>query len=285
LVPSQHRDLLEVPLSAYEALDPQKWPGVRVHRTEKELFGHKRPVVVTFSESFFTQQAHALAAQMTKCVQKLETLAKDLRAWQEAKKGKIKRPGRPPAKSSLELRVKEILLPQHMKEVIKAEVGQTEEGIPTLTYRSDAAALNALIERVCGKTILFTDREGWSAEEIVEAYRGQAVVEDAFRTMNNWDFLRWEPMHHWTDQKIQVHALYCVVALMLVALIRKKVIEAGLRLSTHELIESLSKIVETVVIYPPAREPAPPRLATTLSHRDPTQVELQRILRLDDWRA
>lgn len=285
LVPSQHPDLLDVPLREYQPLKIPSSPGVRVYRTRREIFGQERTVVVTFSESFFSQQAQALAAQMAKCVQKLEALAEKLAAWQRGKASRPKQSGRPPCKRNVERRVKEILSAQHMQAVLSAEVGTDDKGIPTLSYKSDLEALHSLIDRLCGKTILFTDRQQWSAEEIVAAYRGQSTVEDAFRNMNNWDFLRWEPMYHWTDQKIGVHAFYCVVALMFVAVTRKRATEAGIELSTHKLIESLSKIVETVIVYPPAHEPSPPRLATTLSRRDATQAALLRALGLDRWRA
>ncbi len=91
-------------------------------------------------------------------------------------------------------------------------------------------------------------------------------------------------MFHWTDQTIRVHAFYCVPALTLVGVIRKQVSEAGLELSTHALLESLSKILETVVVYPPTRAPAPPRLATTLSRFDATQKRLYNALNLGRWR-
>jgi len=118
--------------------------------------------------------------------------------------------------------VNEILAPQHMRTLITAEVGGNGDGLPTLTYASDRPALQELINRLCGKTILFTDREAWSNEEIVAAYRSQSSIEETFREMNNWDFLRWMPMYHWTDQKIRVHAFYGVLALMLVGVIRKR---------------------------------------------------------------
>jgi transposase len=280
LVPSQHADLLDVPLKEYQELSAPQWAGVRAYRTRKEAFGQERTVVVTFSESFFSQQTQALATQMAKCAQKLETLAQELEAWRKAKSSKPKRYGKPPSQTNLERRVKTILAPQHMSALFSTQVGVDAKGLPTLSYRSHPEILQATIERVCGKTILFTDRADWSTEEIIAAYRGQASVEEAFRNMNNWDYLRWQPMYHWTDQKIRVHAFYCVMALMFVALLRKQVAQAGMDLSSHELLESLSKIVRTVLVYPPLEGSTKPRLVSTLSHRDPTQMALHRILGL-----
>ena len=69
--------------------------------------------------------------------------------------------------------------------------------------------------------------------------------------MKNVDFLRWQPAHHWTDQKLKVHGLYCVLALLLAMLARKVAFLAGVDLSLPALLEELSAIREVAVIYPP----------------------------------
>ena len=74
---------------------------------------------------------------------------------------------------------------------------------PELTYQTSPNALSRLIRSQLGKTILFTDSDDWTNEEIVLAYRSQHHVEDAFErdhddpwhgripsntdpTVNNW---------------------------------------------------------------------------------------------------
>ena len=48
---------------------------------------------------------------------------------------------------------------------------------------------------------------------ILAAYRGQSEIEACFRLMNDWDYMHFRPVFHWTDQKIRVHAFYCMLAL------------------------------------------------------------------------
>lgn len=283
LVASQHRDLLDIPLDPYQPLQGDEWAGVRAYRTQREIFGQSRTVVVTFSESFFSQQAQALLATMAKCVRKLDDLAKRLRAWHSPREGQRKPAGRPPRRSAVEQQVNAILSAQHMRQLIQVDIGDTQSGVPRLNFTSDQEGLHRLIERVCGKTILFTDRDSWTSEEIVSAYRAQSDIESRFRDMNDWDFLRWSPMYHWTDQKIRVHAFYCVLALMLVGVLRQRLAEAGIDLPPHALLDTLSKMLETVVIYPPAHPPAPPRLATTLSRFDAHQKAIYKALDLARW--
>ena len=75
--------------------------------------------------------------------------------------------------------------------------------------------------------------------------------------MKDTNFLRWQPAYHWTDQKLRVHALYCVLALLLASLARKVAIEAGIDITVLRLLKELSLIREVAVIYPPG----------TLAHR------------------
>ena len=284
LVASQHPDLLDVPLEQYQPLSGDEWAGVRAYRCQREVFGQMRTVVVTFSESFFSQQAQALLATMARCVRKLDELAKRLRAWHSPRPGQRPKPaGRPPGRSGVEQAVSAILSAQHMRGLIHVEIGAKDQ-VPTLNFTSDQNGLHRLIERTCGKTVLFCDRDQWTSEEIVSAYRAQSGIEERFRDMNNWDFLRWSPMFHWTDQKIRVHAFYCVLALMLVGVLRQRLADAAIDLPPHALLECLGKMLETVVIYPPAHPAAPPRLATTLSRFDTHQKAIYNALHLARWR-
>ncbi len=68
--------------------------------------------------------------------------------------------------------------------------------------------------------------------------------------MKNRDYLRWQPAFHWTDQKIKVHTLYCVLALLLATLARKMAWEAGNEVSLSVLLDDLSAMKEIALLYP-----------------------------------
>ena len=82
------------------------------------------------------------------------------------------------------------------------------------------------------------------------AYRSQYHIEDAFKQMKNPHFLGWSPMFHWTDSKIQVHAFYCVLALLLTSLLQRELARKGEPLSINRMLEELAGIRETLVVYP-----------------------------------
>src|SRR3989442_16034703 len=119
-----------------------------------------------------------------------------------------------------------------------------------LTRRASPNSFARLIKTRLGKTILFTDNDDWTNEEIVAGYRAQQHIESAFRDMKNPHFLGWSPMFHWTDSKIRVHAFYCVLALTLTSLLQRALHGHGLDLSLSRMMELLGGIQEVLLLYP-----------------------------------
>ena len=81
-------------------------------------------------------------------------------------------------------------------------------------------------------------------------------------------------MFHWTDSKIQVHAFYCVLALMLSSLLQRYLYHKNLDLSLPRILELLGGIQQTTVIFEPLAGARKPRLATCLSTKSPPQQAL-----------
>ena len=173
--------------------------------------------------------------------------------------------GKAPTAESVRKQVRDILKGQHMKNLIKTDV-HDKRGVVTLTYRCDRAAFARLSQRVLGKTILFTDNDNWTDEEIVLAYRGQSEVEDAFRTMKNPHFISIRPMYHWTDPMIHVHAFYCVLALTIASLLVRELHAKGINISIARLFDLLNRIDEVALIWP--RRPGRPSASSPPQPRD-----------------
>ena len=149
-----------------------------------------------------------------------------------------------------------------------------------LRWRLDHATLEALTQKRLGRTILLTDRRDWTAHEVVSAYRDLSRIEETFRNMKNTDFLSWQPAYHWTDQKLRVHAFYCVLALTLSTLAHKVVREAGVDLSLQAMLKELSAIREVALIYPSG---AHRKDQMTLSRMSPRQKKLFDILECGEF--
>ena len=196
LVPSQHSDLLSVPLERFAPLAGQRLASCLAYRTTKRVFGRENTIVITYNENLLEGQLQGINASLTKARRKLAELQASLRRRRE---GRLKQ-GQPPTAESVRKHVEQILSGQFLKALIHFEV--TPGKVPILSYRTNTAALARLMRTHLGKTILFTDNADWSNEEIVLGYRAQHHIESAFRDMKNPCFLSWSPMFHWTDSKI-----------------------------------------------------------------------------------
>lgn len=283
LVPSHFADLLALPLKKFRPLQHPRLQGTQALRLTRSVWEQDRTLVVTFSPELHRKQIRGIE----------QHLAKKRRALQELQ-AKLRRSQKPGAKGkgytreSLTKQAEQICSGQYIREILHVTVArQGRLGHPTLTYRTDPTAYAQLKAHKLGKRILFTDHKDWTNDQIVLAYRSQSHVEDAFADMKNPHFLGWEPMFHWTDSKIRVHAFYCVLALILGSLLQRRATQHGLSLSMQALFKALTGIREVTNIYPPAGKPGSPgrpHLNTVLSETDPTQQALYRLFNLDRYR-
>ncbi len=256
LTPSHHPKLLAVPRSRFRSLE--RAAGTSAYRTELEVYGRRRTVLVTHSESFADKQARSFA-------QTLQRARRELRELKGVvERGRHRMDGR-----RCQERIAEILRRRWLKEVVRVDLDLAQR---RLAFRTDQAALARVRRREFGKRIIFTDRHEWSEEEIVAAYRSQSEAEGAFRQMKDPEFASFTPTHHWTDQKLRVHAFYCTLALLVVNLIEREVRRAGVELGSKLAMRLLTEIHETTLVYPPAGgKQGRPRVRTRLAEIDEDQ--------------
>ena len=240
LSPVQHPDLLRIPQSRFHPLQGEDLNGVLAWRTRKHVLGAERTILVTYNPELFLTQGATILRELRKRTRKLRELQLHL-AHPPTR-------GKPLTVESAHKQVQAILSGRHMKDLILVDVS-SKKGVPHLSYRVDQTAWNRLQRTLLGKNILFTDQESWSDEEIVRAYRGQHHIEEAFKRMKNPHFVSWRPLHHWTDQKIRVHAFYCVLALLLSSLLRRTLAQKGIEASIVKILSTLSNIKEVVLLY------------------------------------
>ena len=175
---------------------------------------------------------------------------------------------------------------QYIKDILDIKVGKRGKKL-TLTYRTKPSALESLTRTVLGKRILFTDNHDWTTEEIILAYRSQHHVEAAFRQMKDSHCISWQPMHHWTDQKIRVHSFYCVLAFTLLCLLHRTACKAGVPVTVPALLDELSSIEEVVNLYASGKtgQRGRPRAVTTYSDTSQTAQKLSKLFHLDKLRV
>jgi transposase len=270
LPPSDHPDLLAVPMGRYTTVDEERFPGLRAFESRVEVFGIQRRVVVTHSENLHEKQARGFEQTMAKARRQLAATSARL------KRGKGRK-----SKEQVEAEVATILKPRWLSRVISTTLTGEEPPELRLAFRTKPKAVAGLHEELFGKRILFTDRDEWSIAEVVAGYRSQSGVEADFRQMKDPKVVSFSPMFHWTDQKIRVHVAHCVLALMTARLMVREAAGAGMHMSVRELLLTLAGIEESVMLYQGER--GRPRARRMLTSMDPTQQCLYDLFRLSDF--
>jgi transposase len=250
------------PLSSQE-------PGVSAAAETMVVHGKEYRCVVKYSAPFAGEQLHSLTTSLSKAMQSMRRLARELATSAASF-----------TERGLRNRIARWLSPQFVGELISYTLEQ-RDGRWHLQFDFDHQALERLMAQRLGRTVLLTNRFDWSAEQVITAYSGQQHIEQVFRGLKDGDWLGWGPMYHWTDQKIRVHAFYCMLGISLLQYVRRQAVEAWPGLSTEELMEQLRQIQKYTLLYPPQGEKGPNRVATVLSKQSLTQQRLAQVLGLD----
>jgi transposase len=264
LSPSQHPELLDVDRDQFHELE--QMPGTLAYRTEMEVYGQQRTIVISCSQSFAAKQRRSFQQTLSKAHRELDEL-----------KGIVERGKHRMDQRALDERIKQILKRRWLKDVITVE---HDLAAHSFAYRTDPEAIEHVAKREWGKRIIFTGRHQWTDQEIITAYRAQSKGENAFRQSKDREFVSYSPAFHWTDQKLKVHGFYCTLALMIVSLIERQIRHAaihqdGLPLGAKLAMRLLNEINEVTLIYPPSGgKQGRPRIRTRLAKMDETQREL-----------
>ena len=169
-----------------------------------------------------------------------------------------------------------------MADIFDVTVTAGHDGVH-LAFAFNGNKLEHIQEHFLGKTILFTDNHHWTDEQIVATYRSQYHIEDAFKQMKNTKFLGLRPIYHWTDQKIRVHAFYCVLALRLCCLLQRILHDHDIDLSINKMLSSLSEIQQIITVYPKQGVSKKDRESFSLTKMEPEQKKMLDVLNINQY--
>jgi transposase len=257
-----HPKLCGVSLSDYKEVDYEGKP-LYAYRTTMEIYGKDRAVVVTFNPRTYRKKIHWMSRTILRTKRKLQELHRTLKSVDKRT-----------TVQSVERKVQEILSESRIAPVFDVKVS-SYYGKYRMSIRTAPLVIKDCRARF-GKNIIFTDHLDWSNEDIILAYRDRHKIETSFRLTKDPFLVRWTPMYHWTDSKIRVHGLSCVMALLFLSLLQKKMREAKVSMSLDRAIESLRDIRLAYCYYP--RKAQPVRKICRLSS---TEKELLTALNLE----
>ena len=243
LIASQQRELLTIPLVQFT----EQAGDLRIHRTERQVYGLPAVVIITFNPKLHYKQRRSFDRGLRRLSAAL---------W----KTYHQHQGLPPA------RRRKALQRTHTRSRLRRYLQWTldEHGRLRLHQQAEACARK---RAEFGKRLLFTTRTTLTTEQILDLYnRDKVEVEKDFHYLKAPDLVRFQPMRHFTDTKIRLYALVCVLGLLVLKLMELRAEPLGLSLDA--LLSELEDIQEVILVY------SPRRAQRTLSHPSTIQRRL-----------
>lgn len=275
----EHKELAEVSNNDPRFQTTRDHPtGTKSFRVTKHVYGRTRVLVVTYNQNLFNAQWLTLQNDVDQAVKDLSALQQRL----DDRRNGLFKGGRSPTVQSVKSQSQTILKRQHLKHIIAVTVVSDGNETPRLEYAIAPEVLEELSQTYLGKNVLITDREDWKDADVIRAYRSQFLIEDVFKQPKDCETGAWWPLNHWTDSKIKVHALYCTIALLLRAVMLRRVKAAGLRMTTKRLLQELDTIREVVNIYPSSGKRKTERKQTVLTKTSELQQKIMAIVGIDE---
>ena len=235
--PYHHKDLCRVSLEQYREVSTKNGETMPVYETREEIYGAMRRIVVSFNEATFQRQLYRMEQNLEKAKEALSSF-----------KRKAKDADGRSTMESIKRQADDITERYHVTGLLDIDI--LEEGNRfKVSARKNFPAIEEAKTRF-GKQILFTDRESLTVGEVIDIYLDRYIVEDAFRITKSDRWVKMDPVFHWTDSKIRVHALTCMIALLLVRIAHKRARANGFEHGAQRMLELLSSVNTAILLYP-----------------------------------
>lgn len=235
--PYHHKDLCRIPLEQYREVIIKDGETIPAYETREEIYGVQRRIIISFNESTFQRQLHRMDRNLEKAKEELSSF-----------KRKTKDADGRSTIDSIKRQAGDITDRYHVTGLLDVEI-QEEDNRFKVSARKNFPAIEEAKTRF-GKQVLFTDRESLTTGEIIDIYLDRSIVEDAFRITKSDRWVKMDPVFHWTDSKIRVHALTCMIALLLVRIAHKRARAHGFVHGAERMLELLSSVNTAILLYP-----------------------------------
>ena len=234
LVSSHHRSLVSRSLKRYETTLKD---GRLAHREKRTVYGLSASVVVVYNEKTARKKEYNFR-------KKLAALKAKVRETFRVKKEKGK------SKAVIKKAIDDLLSDSSEGSFLKVTIGGRR--YKTLSCWLDRTKVKRKM-RTFGKQLIFTDQTELTTEEIVALYDQRPAVEEDFRQIKDPHTIAWQPAYCWTDSKLRVYALICVLALLVLKIIVREARAHGFSMSWNTLKTELADLDEVIVVYPDLR--------------------------------
>ena len=271
LTPYHHKKLV---IKALKNLNPVKIDEneIDVCRTKTNIWGEERTVIVFISEKLKSGQIRGIYQMIDKNEKKLNKLQTNLSNPKAKKRNR---------KQVIE-QIDNILKSKIDQMLINWELKWSSKGKYKLTYGIDTEEIEKLEENF-GIRIIMTNRHNLSTKDIIKAYYGQSNVEKAFKELKNPIHLSVKPQYHWTDQKIKVHNLICVISYLLSTIILREVRQNINFKGCLNTLFNMLKNIRLGVIIEKTKKKAKLKINYKIEEMEPSEEQLIQGLNLEKF--
>jgi transposase len=238
LRPSSYQKLLDLPLIQFTpAVLKSTGKKIWYHHVNQRVYEVDRDVYIVFDPRHFRKCKRQLQARVTSALNEVDDYFKkrlNTNKWQE--------------KANVEEKIQALIGKSLYNTILKVNV-VGDYGEISYTVTPDKAEMSREAQ-VSSTTLLFTSRGDWDAETVIQTYREQHVIENAFKSMKSPVHIAIRPMFHHVDNSIRMHVFTCILALLLLALTRLRLYRKNIQTCYPELLETLKHIKITRMQLP-----------------------------------
>lgn len=162
-------------------------------------------------------------------------IAKSVKALEQIKKGCGRRNLK--TKEQVYHAVQKVVEHYKTKKFLSVEIN--ERGSPRLQFSLKTMEIEQA-QRVDGKYILETSSSDLTCSDVVQVYHERDVIEKFFQMLK--DIIGLRPTYVYKEQHVKAHVFICVLAVLLLSLLRKVLRESGKNMTSVKALEILDGI-------------------------------------------
>jgi len=229
----------------------------------QDLYGPKDRLLVVYNPRLRTWQEKNLRKKLEKKVEAVHEWFKDrlnVKKWRNSE--------------TVDAKIKSLIKTKKHLELVECSVSGAT-GKVKYSIKINETALKKHLDTL-GKSYFLSNHPDMTPLEVVWMYRQQYTVETAFKCLKSPDLLSVKPMFHWADESIRGHLFTCVLGLLLLTLLTRKVQAEFKKMSLKDIVENLSEIELAIITYKGTK-----RVIKKIVDISPEAAELSRFLGLE----
>jgi len=234
--PSTQKEFNDLSPSNFSLQELPNGKKIGVLEFARNIYGPNDRLLVVYNPRLKAWQEENLKSKLEKKVDAIHEWFKDrlnIKKWRDP--------------DAVEKKIRSILKSKKHLALVKYTVSGTF-GKVKYSIEINEQEFNTHLDTL-GKSFFLSNHPDMAPLDIVWLYRQQFTVERAFKYIKSPHLLSVRPMYHWTDESIRGHLFICVLGLLLLTLLTRKVQKKFKQMSIWNIIEFLSEIELAVIKY------------------------------------